>query len=813
MTSTPYDNKILLVNWKGITTPGKTPAETAVLFREKMPNVAGIMLKTSNGVSWQGHLGHDNDLKAITGTTRINAWVAAFAAAGLEVHVWGVPRAKRPEDIPNEAEKFAKAALLPGVKSLLLDVEHGDFYWQGRTQDEARLMASHIRNQVGPEVHIGFVSDGRFNRPFNFYVDPWMPFMDSIHPMVYPITFGRHWPIERHLSEAFNVFAQYDKPIIPMLQSCAEGDRPTPDEITRQGIIAFSMGAAGISFFRLGSDRWKIDNRPHMGDPEYAAVAAIMPPQVDITNSYTWNDLFNAVETVAIREGGDNNTWNQWFNTAGVWLKFHPSARTKPYDGPPIDGWPIAMHIRQQILDLLQLDTTELHHITVNAQGEHEREEQEEAALLRPQRGSIIGIHGAPGHEAPKAGTWEHWIELIKEMGVHWYKQCDNGDPNDLGPSSVFAWVKRLKAEGLEPIVRYQMSEQFPDSLSDHYFEKMRKYAAEGIVWAEIGNEPNLDIEWKSAWRDQKRVSHRRPEAIQRVAETWVRDAQRALDAGVRPAFYAFAPTDWRGGSHPDYSSVFFTHKVIAYLAAHHHAETIDIFQRGGWIAVHAATYEQPVDFAPKQANMPVWDMTLRSYEIVVDAFHESFGADLNLDTIPIMSTEGGVFTPESTSMTGHDKLKTDAEHAQRVVEMFTWLERNSPLQAMCPWCISVGELIGHFNHQFRHDGWIVQENNDLVPRPVYEALRQLRFDQEREVEAVDPAHAMIKLAVPFMSQFDATANTHNADCGPTCLAMLLNIDKDTDGVRRTWTRCMRATRHCRAKALRISPLSPICTA
>lgn len=64
--STPYDGKILLVNWKGIITPGATAVETAVILRQKMPNVAGIMLKTSNGIKWQGDLPFDNDLKAIT---------------------------------------------------------------------------------------------------------------------------------------------------------------------------------------------------------------------------------------------------------------------------------------------------------------------------------------------------------------------------------------------------------------------------------------------------------------------------------------------------------------------------------------------------------------------------------------------------------------------------------------------------------------------------------------------------------------------------------------------------------------------------
>ena len=72
--------------------------------------------------------------------------------------------------------------------------------------------------------------------------------------------------------------------------------------------------------------------------------------------------------------------------------------------------------------------------------------------------------------------------------------------------------------------------------------------------------------------------------------------------------------------------------------------------------------------------------------------------------------------------------LKTDQEHAERTVEMFLWLEENSALQAMCPFCLSVGDLIGHFDTRFQHDGWIVEHDGQLAPRPVYEEMRRLRL-------------------------------------------------------------------------------------
>jgi uncharacterized protein YvpB len=789
--ATPYDGKILLVNWKGRITPGNTIADLAQTIRQKMPNVSGVMLKTSNGVSWQGHL-NDEGPKAITGPLRIKEWVDTFAEHGLEIHVWGVPRAKRAAganksaDIAKEADKFVQAATVAGVKSLLLDVEHGEFYWQGDTAEVKDLMQK-IRAGVHSDTHIGLIIDPRRNRPFTFWVDPWIPFIDSLHPMEYPIMFGRFQSIEKHMEDAFRNLGSYNRPIVPMLQAFGEfGDRPTPEEITRQGNTAWSMGAAGISYYRLSSDNWSHDKKPHMGEPEYAAIAAVPAQQVVDKESgtvlkaptYTWQDVINAAVTVSLEA---NQNWSDWFAAAGAWTVFNNSLREEPYSGLAIGNWPIDSVWREKMLALLGLSSDEIAKVTAVTQNEHERTTKIDIAKTRQKRGSIVGVHGAPGVAAPPQQFWDDWIELLKDMNVKWYKMLDNGDPHDTSPHSTFAWAKRLKKEDIEPIIRYYLGSQFPDTLPEGHFQKMKKYAAEDILWAEIGNEPNLDIEWRSEWRNRQNrnpMRHTNPDVIQKLADTWVRDAKRALDAGVKPAFYAFAPTDWRGNSHPLYSSVFFTKKVVAQLAKTHHAETLDIFKRGGWIAVHAATYEQADEFATERSDSTVWDMTLRSYEVVIRAFKASFGNELDVDIIPVMSTEGGVFTPDSTSMIGHDRLATDEEHARRVVEMFKWLERNSPLQAMCPWCLSVGSRIGHFDSQFQFDGWVEEVNGQLINRPVIEAMKQLRFDQNREDEEQDKTHHIVKLDVPYISQFDATAKSHNADCGPTSLAMIINAGK-----------------------------------
>ena len=775
--STPYDDKILLVNYRGITTPGQSVDEFATLIRQKMPNVSGVMLKTSNGVSWQGSLQGDNDPKAITGVTRIGDWVNAFRAHGLEVHVWGVPRCKKPADLPSEVDKLVSAAQVPGVASLLLDVEHGELYWQG-TPDNAREMMESLRAAL-PQTHIGLIIDGRRPVEFSWRVAPWAQACNSIHPMIYPLSFGLsdQWTIERYLDLIMNNLLTYNLPLVPMLQSYPDGlfqVRPTPEQITRQGAAAFARGAAGISFFRIGSDNWKFDNQPIMGDPEYGAIAAIPLPARggdEPAISYTWQDVINATVIVGIRIGTE---WQSILEVAGFLRLFNEGVRNEKYSGTAIDTWPLDAAARAQLLELLKMDSSALAVLTRQVQAQSERDATATDASNRLTNGSLVGIHGAPGAAAPPPHTWDTWIKYLKDMRIVWWKQVDWGDQDD---DNIFNWVMRLKQEGIEPIIRYYMHGMFPNSLPDAAFDKMRRYAQNGVVWAEIGNEPNLNVEWREDWKPNFTVQN--AEVVRSVAETWIKDARRALDSGAKPAYYATAPVDWRGGQNPFYSGVLLNWGVIQYLANNHRQATVDIFREGGWIATHSATFEQPVDFSPFANGTVPWEMTLRGYEIVLKLFKDGFGADLPVDNITVMSTEGGVYTMDSSSMDGHDRLHSPEEHAQRTVEMFRYLDRQGRLTAMCPWCIAVSGLVGHYDPQFANDGWIRDVNGQLTPLPVYNAMRQLSFDQQHEEAVADSALETIRLNVVYLSQNDPqTAKTHGTDCGPTCLAMISNTGK-----------------------------------
>jgi hypothetical protein len=345
-----------------------------------------------------------------------------------------------------------------------------------------------------------------------------------------------------------------------------------------------------------------------------------------------------------------------------------------------------------------------------------------------PAKGNVRGIHGSAGVVPPPRHLWGAWVNELKGMGMAWYKQMDAGDPNDIGIGSTFAWVRQLKRNGVEPIIRYWQGQMFPGRLRDQAFRKMARYASEGIVWCEIGNEPNLDeAEWHTDHHG--RVSWQNPEYPATIVENWMADAERAVAAGARPGFYALAPTDWgTGRPHPRLSSVMFYQRMFEHVADDPNLQErfIRLFEPGkAWLAVHVADYGLPVDFDPFPFGEPPYDMCLRGYEVPLRLLRELLLGDV---PITVMSTEGGVFTKDSLSMAGgHPRLNSHDEHGQRIVEMYDWLQNNSPLQAMCPWLIcNVHELIGHQDENWRHDGWYDGGAN-FGPKPVVQALKDVQ--------------------------------------------------------------------------------------
>lgn len=890
----PYDGKIYLVQVKGSFLPRKSIGDVSRLIIDTMPNADGVFLQTSQGKEWQGKF--DNDSKAVTGPDAIKQWVSAMDSRGLETHVWGIPHGL---NVQEEADKFIQAAKVPGVKSLGLDVEHGDFYYRG-TAEAAKQMMTLIRNALGWDYHIALILDARRNRPFNVYVDPWLSFVNSVHPMVYPKDFGR--PVEAALDAAFGLLTPYGKPVVPMLQSY---NGIASSEITKQGNESFKRGAAGISFFCLGDK--------HMKEADFAAVAAVQSPGKakrpapemlapgsvgcwpDDPRSYlehvyersaarSWhdfNDVYGrgarwkltspsndvavtytpqlpapgrySVEIFITRENAESaradyhviyyeggqqkerqvkidqsarsDEWvslgvfdldpnrpgdgrvnvtdfsdeqpSQPVSFAGArWVPVaaatqpvseaqriaqehqrSTSAPPEPVEGPApllvtalapaapvitnqdaINAFIVAASkFGEKFTDWVRLARVESIYenrkaaysgpspATLTNFSPDRKAALAEAlampaadlaraaiAASKPVKGKVDGrtrgVHGSAGFGTPPKDMWNFWIQEFKDMGLKWYKQCDNGgsDYNDI---SCFKWVLSLRDAGITPVIRYQQSEMWPgNGLDNSFWEKMKAYVKEGIVWAEIGNEPNLPWEWKSEHRSA--LTWNNPDVIRVIAETWLSDADKALALGARPAFYAMAPVDvGRDRPHPQFSGTKFHENIWNYIGTHAPNRAKNIFKSGGWLAVHVAVYEFALDFDPFPQDRG-WDQCLRAYEIPMRFIEQNLGLKGGVD-YAIMSTESGVFTPESHSMGDHPRLPNDDAHADLTVKMFDWLEENSPMQAMMPWCIAVNEAIGHAPPEYADDGWYhVPQGGQFGPRPVVAKMKQVKKER-----------------------------------------------------------------------------------
>jgi murein DD-endopeptidase MepM/ murein hydrolase activator NlpD len=239
--TTPYDGKIGLWHWEGDAVGEANISELAQTVHDWAPNADAIWVKTSDGGSWQSRYDSKQSM-AISGPADIARWISTLAGFGLEFHAWCVLRGR---DLQAEAERVIEACRVPGVKTMILDVEPYEGYWEGSHDDVLRLMGM-IRNGIGSDFHLGLGVDPRANHYHEIFPDAWRLYVNSVHPQIYWEEMQRT-PRDL-LDEAYVVWGGYDLPIIPVLQGNA-----SPGSIREAQDLARSVrGAPGLSYFRLG---------------------------------------------------------------------------------------------------------------------------------------------------------------------------------------------------------------------------------------------------------------------------------------------------------------------------------------------------------------------------------------------------------------------------------------------------------------------------------------------------------------------------------------------------------------------------------
>lgn len=239
--STPYDGKIGLWHFKGEKVGEATIEELADTVRQWAPAADAIWVKTSDGDSWEGVF-DDKDAMAVRNADDLARWVRILADKGLECHAWANVTG---ENISGEIARIVEAARVPGIRSMIIDVEPFESHWQGSREDVIALMTG-VRERLGDDFHIGISVDPRRQHYNSIYPDAWRPFVDSVHPQVYWVSMGRD--PEDLLAETYTVWGGYGLPIYPVLQGSAD-----PTSLRRAQELARSVrGATGLSYWRLG---------------------------------------------------------------------------------------------------------------------------------------------------------------------------------------------------------------------------------------------------------------------------------------------------------------------------------------------------------------------------------------------------------------------------------------------------------------------------------------------------------------------------------------------------------------------------------
>lgn len=308
---TPYDGKVGLWHFVGEVVGEPDIESLARTVRQWAPAADAIWVKTSDGNTWQGAFDEKASM-AINGPQDISRWISVLAGHGLEFHAWCNLVG---QDIQGEIARIVEACRVPGVKSMILDVEPHPGHWTGSREDAVTLMTG-VRNALGTNFHIGISVDPRRNHYDRIFPDAWRPFVNSVHPQIY-------WEEMKRtprdvLDETYVVWGNYGLPIYPALQGGAE-----PNSIRRAQEIARSVrGAMGLSYFRLGV----------IGPLQFPVIneefiASELGPD-SVLRRYAWEQIVAPYESGymdGVHEGDPATTWKEFTCVRGHEIKHKPT--------------------------------------------------------------------------------------------------------------------------------------------------------------------------------------------------------------------------------------------------------------------------------------------------------------------------------------------------------------------------------------------------------------------------------------------------------------------------------------------------------
>ncbi len=170
--------KVAPVIWQfGVDYPGAQGDDSKLPIRD-------VIIKAWDEVYWMSTF--DKHAAAISGPAQIAKLVATYAAQGIGVYLWGVPKGR---NVATQL-RIAKACLdVPGVKGLYLDVEP----YAGFCNADCVYLADTFMAQLRasrPNAYLGVIYDPRSQHWARSGTVRWLKHANAAAPMCYWVTFA-----------------------------------------------------------------------------------------------------------------------------------------------------------------------------------------------------------------------------------------------------------------------------------------------------------------------------------------------------------------------------------------------------------------------------------------------------------------------------------------------------------------------------------------------------------------------------------------------------------------------------------------------
>jgi cell wall-associated NlpC family hydrolase len=219
----------------------------------------------------------------------------------------------------------------------------------------------------------------------------------------------------------------------------------------------------------------------------------------------------------------------------------------------------------------------------------------------RPADDEGRGIHWVPTVSQPKE-TVDRFVKEADDMGVSWVTFLNGG--TQIGDNDYL--VEQLGKRGIMPVMRVYTANGSP--IEGDLGAMVRHYAAKGVPYFQLYNEPNLSDE----------NNGKKPD-VNAYLDKWTPAARTVVENGGLPGFGALAPG-------ADYDDLKFLRESVQGLKQRGQASALD----RAWLSIHNYMFNRPAEYTGDSNGF----LKFRAYDQILK---EELGR-----TLPMIGTEGG---------------------------------------------------------------------------------------------------------------------------------------------------------------------------